>query len=147
MNKKVNKSSSILDKLESMSSAGYKEVERRMCRAAQIADAMESQGLSKKQFADKMGKSPSQITKWLSGTHNFTDKTLNEISIALGVNLNCIEPTNKVYDIEVSSYSALSQYVQTGTCNIAVSRKLALTKSKWQPYSSNKCCAGTLSFA
>lgn len=43
-----------------------------MMLAANIADDMQIACLSKKQFADKMGKNPSEITKWLSGTHNFT---------------------------------------------------------------------------
>ena len=33
---------------------------------------MQERGLSKKQFADQIGKRPSEITRWLSGQHNFT---------------------------------------------------------------------------
>jgi hypothetical protein len=42
-----------------------------MLLAAQIEDAMLAKGIGKKQFADILGKKPSVITKWLSGTHNF----------------------------------------------------------------------------
>ena len=55
-----------------------------MRTAARIADAMKAAGLNKSQFARKMGKSPSEITKWLSGTHNFTIDTLVSIEAALG---------------------------------------------------------------
>lgn len=40
-----------------------------------IDDAMKAKGLGKKQFADKIGRKPSEITKWLSGTHSFTIET------------------------------------------------------------------------
>lgn len=41
---------------------------------------MKERGLSRKQFADAIGKRPSEITKWLSGQHNFTISTLATIS-------------------------------------------------------------------
>ncbi|MDE6786507.1 MAG: helix-turn-helix domain-containing protein [Muribaculaceae bacterium] len=34
---------------------------------------MQEKGLSKKQLADAIGKRPSEITRWLSGEHNFTN--------------------------------------------------------------------------
>lgn len=41
---------------------------------------MRQRGLSKKQFADALGLRPSEITKWLSGQHNFTVATLAMLS-------------------------------------------------------------------
>lgn len=55
-----------------------------MIAAQQIASAMERKGLSKSQLAEIMGKNRSEITKWLSGRHNFTSDTLAELSQALG---------------------------------------------------------------
>lgn len=37
---------------------------------------MNERGLTKKQFADAIGHRPSEITRWLSGEHNFTVATL-----------------------------------------------------------------------
>ena len=45
---------------------------------------MQEQGLSKKQFADAIGKRPSEITRWLSGEHNFTISTLAMLSSFFG---------------------------------------------------------------
>ena len=49
-----------------------------------IADRLDSlmskRGLSKKQFADAIGKRPCEITRWLSGEHNFTLSTIAMIS-------------------------------------------------------------------
>ncbi|MBD5230983.1 MAG: helix-turn-helix transcriptional regulator [Bacteroidales bacterium] len=45
---------------------------------------MQERGLSKKQFADQIGKRPSEITRWLSGQHNFTISTLSLLSAFFG---------------------------------------------------------------
>ena len=58
-----------------------------MNQAAIIAEALASKGWSKGRFAQIMNQQPSVISKWLSGTHNFTSITLFEIQRALGVKL------------------------------------------------------------
>ena len=45
---------------------------------------MKEKGLSKKQLADALGKRPSEITRWLSGEHNFTISTLAMLSSFFG---------------------------------------------------------------
>lgn len=49
-----------------------------------IDTLMRQRGLSKKQFADALGRRPSEITKWLSGQHNFTISTLAMLSTFFG---------------------------------------------------------------
>ncbi len=59
-------------------------VQREVDLSFEISDRidalMRERGLSKKQFADAMGRRPSEVTKWLSGQHNFTIATLAKIS-------------------------------------------------------------------
>ena len=45
-----------------------------------INELMIQKGLSKKQLADALGRRPSEVTKWLSGQHNFTIATLAMLS-------------------------------------------------------------------
>ncbi len=52
-----------------------------------IYDLMRERGLSKKQFADALGRRPSEITKWLSGQHNFTISTLAMLSTFFGTSI------------------------------------------------------------
>lgn len=52
--------------------------------ADRIYALMLEKGLSKKQFADALGRRPSEITKWLSGEHNFTIATLARLSTFFG---------------------------------------------------------------
>ena len=55
--------------------------------AARMEAIMKAKGISKKQLAELTHKRPSEISKWLSGGHNFTCKTLVLISNALGEDL------------------------------------------------------------
>ena len=49
-----------------------------------IDTLMKERGLYKKQLADQIGKRPSEITRWLSGQHNFTVSTLAMLSTFFG---------------------------------------------------------------
>lgn len=49
-----------------------------------IDSLMHEKGLSKKQFADAIGKRPSEVTRWLSGEHNFTVATLGMLATFFG---------------------------------------------------------------
>lgn len=60
---------------------------RRRETARQIAEAMDAAGISKAELARLLGKSPSAVTAWLSGKHNFTIDLLAEISAVLGTQI------------------------------------------------------------
>jgi transcriptional regulator with XRE-family HTH domain len=62
-------------------------VHNKMMLAARIADALSAKGWTQKQLAQAMDKQPSEISKWLSGTHNFTVDTLSDLSQVLDVKL------------------------------------------------------------
>lgn len=61
-----------------------KETELSFEISDRIFRLMSERGLSKKQFADALGKRPSEVTKWLSGQHNFTIATLAMLSSFFG---------------------------------------------------------------
>ncbi len=52
--------------------------------SSRIYDLMTQKGLSKAEFARAVGKRPCEITKWLSGQHNFTLSTLAMLSSFFG---------------------------------------------------------------
>jgi len=60
------------------------EVDMEFAISNRINDLMEKHGLNKMAFAQALGKRPSEITKWLSGQHNFTIKTLSMLSAFFG---------------------------------------------------------------
>jgi transcriptional regulator with XRE-family HTH domain len=69
--------------LDSISPLQKEKTRAKMAIAAAIADAMKHEGINKSTLAAKVGKQPSEVTKWLSGTHNFTIDTLVEIAEAM----------------------------------------------------------------
>ncbi|MBR1464138.1 MAG: helix-turn-helix transcriptional regulator [Prevotella sp.] len=63
------------------------ELDLELAISNRISDLMSRQGLSKLEFARALGKRPSEITKWLSGQHNFTVRTISQISSFFGESL------------------------------------------------------------
>lgn len=78
----------INDKFQQMLSSVPKdiitEIDLSFAIATEIENLMRERGLTKKQFADALGRKPSEITKWLSGQHNFTIRTLAMLSNFFG---------------------------------------------------------------
>lgn len=72
---------------------------KRMLLAARIDDARRQKGWSKKKLAERMGQQPSVISKWLSGTHNFTTETLFELEEKLGVKFLQVDVEKKTPEI------------------------------------------------
>lgn len=61
--------------------------DQKMRIAAIIGETLLLKKISKKDFAHKVGRRQSEITKWLSGTHNFTIDTLTDIEQVLNIKL------------------------------------------------------------
>ena len=80
-------SSKLQDLLAEISPLEMEQTKVKMMLAAHIEDCMIAKGWSKSKFAEKVGKNPSEITKWLSGTQNFTIDVLTEIAMTLDVDL------------------------------------------------------------
>jgi ribosome-binding protein aMBF1 (putative translation factor) len=77
-------------------------IDRKMKIASIIDEAIKAKGFNKTQFATKVGRKPSEITKWLSGTHNFTIETIVDIESILGIRILNIKTTPK-YDGRMAS--------------------------------------------
>lgn len=66
--------------------------------ATRINDILVEKGLKAVDLAKMLDKSSSEISKWLTGTHTFTTKTLAKISVKLGEEIIFTEPQiKKVY--------------------------------------------------
>lgn len=92
MKKAEEHKSSLIDEL--MTQITPEEQERsnnRMLMATKINEAMKKMGLKKGDLATLLGKNRSVITRWLSGTQNFTIDTLSDIQKVLNIKLINIE--------------------------------------------------------
>lgn len=85
------------DIINDIDPAEQRRTNQRMLLAAAIEDGMKAKGWKKKDLMKAVGiKNQSVITKWLSGTHNFTADTLFDIQHALGIDL--IDLSNRKVD-------------------------------------------------
>ena len=71
------------------------EVRLSMNIALRISALMQQKQLSKSQLAHQLGKDPAEITRWLSGMHTFTTKTLGKLEQFFGKPI-LITPPNEV---------------------------------------------------
>jgi transcriptional regulator with XRE-family HTH domain len=69
------------------SSVVKKRVSRNLEIAERINEILEDQKLKQKDLAKMMGKQPSEVSKWLTGLHNFELKTIEAIETALGFDI------------------------------------------------------------
>lgn len=112
--KKARRHSSPLVKelLNEITPTKMRQTKEKMQLAARIEDLMNSRGFKKGEFAKKLGKNPSEITKWFSGTHNFTMDTLVEIAEVLGNRISDFfgkRETPIVYSIQINVASETHQ--------------------------------------
>ena len=68
------------------------QIDRRMGLAVKIAETLRARGLTNQEFAFMMGKKPSEVSRWLSGTHNFTTETLWQMERVLNVQILTSSP-------------------------------------------------------
>lgn len=96
------------------------KTDAKMQLAAKIADAMAAKGWNNKVLMEMVGKkSPSEITRWLSGTHNFTVDTLIDLGRALGTDFLSLTHRDipvQQFNISVVSYSR-RQWINTAVVN------------------------------
>lgn len=112
---KTNNKSSLKKILEEITPEQQARTDAKMLLAARIADAMEAKGWNNKMLMEALGKkNPSEITRWLSGTHNFTVDTLTDLGRVLGrdfINLSDErEQPVQQFNISVLTYSGSSGY-------------------------------------
>ena len=78
------KTNKIMDEIRSTISPEMKmQMELSVAIANRIYEILEAKGMSQKDFARLMGKPETEVSRWLSGTHNLTMATICKISAAL----------------------------------------------------------------
>lgn len=111
MNKQETYKSSFIEEfLKEITPDEIRNTRKRMLLAARIDDAIKLKGWKRKDLAKALGKNSSEITKWLSGTHNFTTDTLFDLENILEIQLLRLE--NKPFTlVKTYIYRTTSQQV------------------------------------
>ena len=68
-----------------------KLVEKNLAIANKIQEMLKERGIKPADLARLLDKKPSEISKWLTGTHTFTTKTITKIETVLGEDIIHIE--------------------------------------------------------
>lgn len=104
--------SAILDEiLGSVTPREAGKIRKRMLLAAKINEGIKAKGWKKKDLALALNKRRSEITKWLSGTHNFNTDTLFDIEGVLNIGLVALGDAPKEQVIKY--HIVVSQTVET----------------------------------
>ncbi|MEG0851795.1 MAG: helix-turn-helix transcriptional regulator [Flavobacterium sp.] len=78
-------------------------VEKNLAITEKIRFALEQKGWKALDLAKALDKSPSEVSKWLTGMHNLTLKSITKLETVLGLDLISVEPIKEI------------QYVYLGT--------------------------------
>lgn len=93
-------------------------VEKNLTITEKVRMAMEAKNWKSQDLAKAMDKSPSEVSKWLSGLHNLTLKSIIKMEIALGVDLINIEPVKEIQYVYLGTIKgelqeAINEYEET----------------------------------
>lgn len=97
-----NRNNIISDWLEKNSNPEIaKLVEKNLAIANKIHEMLKERGLKPADLARMLDKKPSEISKWLTGTHTFTTKTITKIETVLGEDIIHIEAQKEYVYLKV----------------------------------------------
>jgi transcriptional regulator with XRE-family HTH domain len=83
---------------------------------AQIHEYMKQEGINQRELADRLEKKESEISKWLSGSHNFTIETVAKIEDIFGKRIILVpvfatQDLGYTYEMKVTVNSSVSNSV------------------------------------
>ena len=92
------KTNKLMDEIrQTMTPEMKKQMELSVSIANRIYEILEEKGMSQKDLAYALGKTETEVSRWLSGTHNLTTATIAKISVALGQDIiQVVRPRKKV---------------------------------------------------
>lgn len=94
-------------------------VEKNLLITQQIFQYLRDRGWSQKDLAQAMGKSEAEISKWLSGTHNLTLKSLTKLEVVLQEDiittpLAARQQYEKIRFVKVNVYASVNEDISSG---------------------------------
>lgn len=90
-------------------------VKRNLAIANKVRNILDEKGLNDKDFAKLLDKTPSEVSKWLSGSHNLTQKSIVKMELALEQRLLHVEPVKEYVHlglIKGTMKAAVNEYTE-----------------------------------
>jgi len=101
-----------------------------------IHEILSSKNLDQKDLATLLGKQESEISKWMSGTHNFTVKTITRIEKVLGSSIIKVLRKEKKTQKQPSLFLVTNEYAlfsQGRNINIGESQEIEIYQKFQKP--------------
>lgn len=93
-------------------------IDKSFAISEQIDLILKQKGLTQKQLAKMLEKSESEISKWMSGVHNFTLSTIVKIELALGEQITICPKDAKIeYTFVITSPSSSAATINANNTN------------------------------
>lgn len=101
--------------------------------ADRIVYLLKKHEITQRQLAERLGKRESEVSKWLSGSHNFTQSTLTKISCAIGESIYVLPNINlQIVESEITEHL---KNVIKATITRLYKESTTLSESDFKPYS------------
>ena len=97
------KTNRIMDEIRGTISPEMKlQMEMSVAIANRIYEILDAKGMSQKDLAKRLGKTETEVSRWLSGTHNLTLATICKISAALDAEVVKVadRPYQEIHEFE-----------------------------------------------
>lgn len=86
-----------------------KQVDLCVAIANRIYAIMDERGMNQKELAKKLGKTETEVSRWLSGTHNLTIATIAKIATVLGDDIITTTQNPKSYSVPEDSTLSVAE--------------------------------------
>lgn len=90
----------------------------------QIHAILSEKGISQRRFAELLGKKESEVSKWLTGTHNFTLKSIGKIEAVLNEKI-IVTPQQAKHSFQTVKFVNVTTYVTKPTVTANVNNPLS----------------------
>lgn len=102
-----------------------------------INEAIEEKNITQKELASKLGKTPSEVSKWLHGEHNFTLKSICKLQVALGIKLLEVPTSIKIKEVENKKNSTVCNDDNTSLVVVYSTNEKIRSKKPSKPFDWN----------
>ena len=92
-----------------------KQVDLCVAIANRVYDLLEERGMSQRDLARALGKTETEVSRWLSGTHNLTIATIAKMATVLGDDIITATSTTKHETYKYPDAATESTMVAEGT--------------------------------
>jgi transcriptional regulator with XRE-family HTH domain len=111
-----------------------RQVSKNLAIAVRIANVLKEQGKTQRDLARLLGKSESEISRWLTGLHNLELKTIYKIEDVLGIDIVMITQNPSQYNESNNGHKIKEKLanspVRSSILNVDTGKEFSRTSSK-----------------